>query len=229
VSGLAYWTIVRNGNGFRCIYGDPACSLTVATWLLVIATAAAFLAAFKAAKEAIRTYDVTSSSLALARRMAQLEQAQLFAERSCHRVRHEAPTIRRWIIPLRDTEEIKVLEQSPEMASPSSEQFPSFNDPDLHDIFNLGRSPIVDPSVDVEFSFTKRPTLTARIKLPSIPVAGDVHVMFYVAKSLGQVDVRWYLAERTESQRELTIVEFYPQQRAKRESEISLSFGDLGA
>lgn len=77
VPGAVYWLVVwvRTGvSPFRCVYGDPVCSLTVATWLLCIVTALAFLAAYAAARWAVRTYNVAFQTL-------QMEQSRALAER----------------------------------------------------------------------------------------------------------------------------------------------------
>jgi len=57
IPGVAYWIATR-ANVSKCLYGDPACSLTLATYLLSFLTLAAFLAAYRAARYAQQAIEI---------------------------------------------------------------------------------------------------------------------------------------------------------------------------
>jgi hypothetical protein len=183
--GWIYWYHAAHEDAYRCLYGDPVCSLTVATWILVIATSSAFLAAFKGAKEAVKAFRTGVDSLKASRetldtaqRALMLEQASLFGERRCLRDNHNAPGKDWWL-----DDELRYYEETRPFDA-------EWQPPDRHDFFNLGRSALVQPSVDVIFK-TSQTERRWTIYFPGIPTDQDVHMSFHFLKSLGQVNVRF--------------------------------------
>ncbi|MDB5070422.1 MAG: hypothetical protein JWM87_1533 [Candidatus Eremiobacteraeota bacterium] len=70
IPGVVYWWQVWHATGispYRCIYGDPVCSLAVATYALCGITTGAFIAAFNAARWALRTHNIAAENLKLER------------------------------------------------------------------------------------------------------------------------------------------------------------------
>ena len=179
VLGVIYWSITWNGNAFRCVYGDAVCSLTVATWILVVATSLAFIAAFKAAKEATNAFKIGQVALETERKTLRLERTPLLGERPCTLEDHKAWEEKWWIFG-DDLE--RSLEEPKDI---------KWQKPKRHDFFNLGRSALLNPTVgvNVKASIGER---QYSLSLPGIPTNQDVHVTFYVAESLGIVEVTFF-------------------------------------
>lgn len=74
ILGGAYWG--GYGNLPHCLYASNECSLAIATYILCLCTAAAFLAAYAAARWALGAY--------------QLEQSVILVQRTCNAEKHEA-------------------------------------------------------------------------------------------------------------------------------------------
>lgn len=193
VEGFIYWRGSQNGSPLRCTYGDPVCSLTVATWLLSAFTVSLFLAAIKAAKEAVKVYSATQESLKTARRTLDFERLPLLGERTCRRIDHHSPEIEWWFSG-------ETLERS-ETEIPDTD----FNEPpQRHDFFNLGRAALINPIIGVQIKTSDDEPRQFTLELPSIPTDQDVHVTFHFAVGLGQVEVAFF--EGTEDEQAGAII-----------------------
>ncbi len=183
IPGVFYWVQVQNSNFYKCVYGEPVCSLTVATYVLTIVTACAFVAAVKAARDAGRTLMTTTDTYALETRRA-------IAERPCFDKGHVA-NLTMWLLPNMELTDRPPFDEK------------RFSEPRHFDFYNLGRVPIIAPDISVAFL----PSAVAAsgvavgeggkytsISLGSIPVDGHFHVTLRSHDSLGRVRTKWEAA-----------------------------------
>lgn len=152
--GVAYWRASGTWSPYHCFYGDANCSLAFATYLLCFLTALAFLAALYAAKTAFRTYN--------------MERSTILAERSCPHIEHQAH------VSLVLTRQLTFQD-----GEPDREERGVYYIPFDYDFENLGRSPITDAFVQVEFQSegTRQRQL---VSIGSIRRDGHVHARVYV-------------------------------------------------
>lgn len=156
--GAAYWGGLHAWS--ECVYGKADCSLTVATYILCLVTAAAFVAAYAAAGWAYRTYE--------------LERAVVLAQRVC-RAGHEDSI--RFFLCDRDLrfKECDRLHESDGDFVPLDFEFDS-----------LGRSAVVEGMLDVVCTIptpaTRRATdLVAPLNDIHMKSDGSLHVRVYLA------------------------------------------------
>lgn len=118
----------------RCLYGDAGCSLTFATYLLCLLTGLAFLAAFRAARWALKTYRVAADAL-------QLEQSRILIETHCRsdheRVHYAHVTLQGGRL---------------QLGRPDDDSEPLFLPMDFQ-FSSLGRTGIVDPKLTLRVKF----------------------------------------------------------------------------
>ena len=166
VGGRRYWDAGALWPPYHCLYADANCSLAFSTYILDFFTGMAFLAAYYAAKTALRTYG--------------MEQSAILAERSCPNKEHQEQAH----VVLTLTPEFDLREQEPDSEDREYRYIP-FD----YDFENLGRSPIVDAYVWLECSYDA----VARMCVPlgSIRRDGHVHVRVYIWYGFVQAKVEW--------------------------------------
>jgi hypothetical protein len=181
VEWYVYWSGTHIGSFFRCIYGDPSCSLTLATWLLAVVTVLILLAAFKAANEAVKAYIDGQKSLATAQRTLNFERLALLAERTCSREGHnDSPEIEWWIAD-------DLLNRY--LTPPPGKEFQK--PPRRHDFFNLGRAALINPIIGIQISSADGTPRQYNLELPCIPTDSDVHVTFHIEVGIGQIAMQF--------------------------------------
>jgi hypothetical protein len=144
------------------------------------------LAAFKAYVANQEGVAVGRQALTTAIQTLALERSSLLGQRECFREGHDSPEIKWWIF---GADLVQATQE------PSAMKWQLRR----HDFFNLGRSALVSPAVGVEFS-TDVDKRRYTLDLPGIPPGEDVHVIFYLDASLGQVDIEFFEAATDERQ-----------------------------
>jgi hypothetical protein len=165
VEGWIYWHAAGTWSPYHCFYGDANCSLTFATYLLCFLTGFAFLAAFYAARIAIRSY--------------LMEQSTILTERNCPDSDHPAH------VSLTVTDQLAFQEWAPD---PDEQTFSYI--PFDYDFENLGRSPIIDACVDAQFE-SDGTRVRKTVSLGSIRRDGHVHVRVYIWTAYIRGRLRW--------------------------------------
>jgi hypothetical protein len=197
VIGVVYyfWLLGRNPAALtECLFG-PSCSLTIATWGLVCLAASAFLATALAVDYARRAYDI--------------EVACRLEQRRCRDKEHWAsPDLRVFVLPNGQIVQYGVpLEFLGRRTAGSWRR-------QHHAFINLGRSALVDVSVELVFTYGNRHTSRERLSLGCVGADNnEVHVTLYWFGALGRVDVRWATARHGGTEP----LEFYPAQRTVSE------------
>ncbi len=170
---IVYWSRVWAITGFspyRCIYGDAACSLTVATYGLCAVTASAFLAACYAGFIALKTL--------------RLEQSRILVERP----------VSGGNIPV-DAHVVECMFEGtePRLGKPQAAELATFES-QLFRFDSIGRAPIVDVQLVLTFSVEGRssepPSLA--VDIGSLASGGFAYVRLYVQKTGTRLrGIRW--------------------------------------
>ena len=186
VPGVFYW-LKTGPDVARCLWGDAGCSLTVATFLLTLVTACAFVAAFQAAWFAYKTFDTGQKTLDVAAETLRLERTAILGARRCTVEDHPA--------------EIDVVlshEYKTEKRAPFADEQLFFYEMS-YEFASLGRIPIVEAAVVVSFSFNRRigktrvrNSVTQSLELGNFKFDGEAHVRIWIAPELLDiVEVTW--------------------------------------
>jgi hypothetical protein len=173
VPGLFYVVVVWKTTGvspYRCLYGDPACSLTVATWLLCCVTGLAFLAAYKAARWALRTYQIGFEALRVQNEALLLEQSRGLAERLTPTKKNDR----------RVQVHVKLTDGALELGAPERDDRQTFEAEDC-EFMSLGRTAIIDAQAMLRVIFKdKRIRAPLSVPIGSIPAAGRTWVRLWI-------------------------------------------------
>ena len=181
IPGVAYW-IATHANVPKCLYGDPACSLTLSTYLLCFLTLAAFLAAYRAARYAQQAIEIEREVT-----MA-LEQCKPF-------VVSDQPRRRRAI-----TSEHSAYRTEELFMSSIDDGFQRSRPADFSrqgyiyiefDCMSVGRSPIVNGEVKVNSRSPSGSKKDVGISVGSIPTDKFIHLKLWVNSSLEGFRFRW--------------------------------------
>lgn len=171
LSGWVYWSISSHSDGFRCVYDDPTCSITVATWLLIFVGFFAFIAAFAAAKFSASTYEMESRT--------QLGQTR------CTNAQSHGVLVTLYLL---ETNMTVLVDAVP----PDFNQA-AYHEPEDHDFENLGRAAIIQAQVSVIFESPdgKDKSKPRSIALGNIGRDKHVHVRVYISKKLDKIITTW--------------------------------------
>lgn len=153
------------------MYDDPACSITVATWLLIFVGFFAFIAAFAAARFAASTYEMESRT--------QLGQSP------CTNPGNHGVLVTVYLLETNMT----VLVD----ATPPGFNVDEYHKPQDHDFENLGRAAIIQARVSVLFETPDRKNVSRAHEVPLGNIGRDkhVHVRIYISKKLDKIITRW--------------------------------------
>jgi len=184
----------------RCLFGDATCSLTVATYLLCTLTLLAFLAAYYAAKTALRTY--------------QMEQSALLSERPCVDETH-VPHI--------------VVTLDPDFGLsgevPGDEERDLYYVAFDYDFENLGRSPIENAQVCLECTLSgSEASISLKQKyvdVGSIRRDGYVHVRVLIWYGHVTTAVRWLRDGATRLEMGKAVPLYFAPSQARRNSYLA--------
>lgn len=171
--GYAYLQAAHRWNPYYCVYGDAVCSLTVATYILGVVTALAFMAGLYVLGVAVSTFE--------------LERSTILSERYCGEVDH-SPHV---TVTLK--EDLSVSLDEPDEGVRDLCYLP-FD----YDFDNLGRSPIVDAQVSFVCDLPGRKRVKKAVSLRGIKRDGHVHVRVFVWHSHIQLTIRWRDATKEE-------------------------------
>lgn len=173
VPGVFYW-IFAHVSPARCLYGDPTCSLTFATYILCLLTGLAFLAAFRAARWALKTYLVAADAL-------MLEQSRILVENYCRteqdRMQYADVILQNGIL-----QRGRPDEDSEQLFLAMDFQFSS-----------LGRTGIVDPTLTlrVKYDDCRKDVVLPDITVGSVRPDGTTHVRLWLDQNDLAVLVAW--------------------------------------
>lgn len=176
--GVAYWSQTQPDVA-KCLWGDPACSLAVATFVLVFVTAGAFLAAFTAALYAYQTMVVAKNALGL-------ERSAILMIRRC-RDSHICSL------------DILVSRDRIQFRGPSVTEEPYYCAMD-YDFVSIGRTAVVKPTIPIHIRFAYRDTnkfrfapLEKLVALDSLGVGDHVHTTIWVeSEILNLTEISWH-------------------------------------
>jgi hypothetical protein len=172
-AGVVYWAITR-ADALRCIYGDAVCSLTVGTYLLVVVTGTAFLAAYRAARFAAR---------ALAH-----EQRSAIVIQGC-REGHQVTTEMFVRFEDRALAYIQPWRSDEDKATYKAHDF---------DVISVGRSPVVDAVIPVVVKVSDgQGDASNDAHVGSMRADGQRHVRIWVPERFGDVMIHWAEDEAT--------------------------------
>jgi hypothetical protein len=178
VPGIVYWSQTQPDVA-KCLWGEPACSLSVATFVLVFVTAGAFLAAFTAALYAYQT-------MVIARNALGLERSAILMIRQCR----ESHTCSLDILVGRD----RIQHRGPSVTE--EPYYCAMN----YDFVSIGRTAVVKPTIPVHIRFVYRDTnkfqfapLEQLVALDSLGVGDHVHTTIWVeSEILNLTEVSWH-------------------------------------
>lgn len=156
--GTAFWIESRT-NVAACLWGNAACSLTIATYLLCGITAGAFIAAAVAAQYAYGTWLQGNETL-------NIERSMVLGQRLCDNRGHKVD------IPLYIGEDYRFYDGKPK-------PLVSFDQMDF-EFISLGRSPIVNAIVDVYCYFSNAEADQHSVIVGSMRSDASVHCTFWI-------------------------------------------------
>jgi hypothetical protein len=167
IPGVCYW--VRSGaQPLLCIYGNPACSQVVATYILCALTLAAFLAAYKAATHAQETFEH--------------ERAAMLAVQRC--ICGDDVEGRRVEVYLRDPY-VGFNESKP----------PGF-DPSLYaklevELHSVGRSPVINGRIAIAVHGQRAHAESSEIEIGTILKDATIHLRLWIVSNLDGAELSW--------------------------------------
>jgi hypothetical protein len=183
-NGVHYWSRTHFDYA-KCVFGGDSCSGAFGAYLLVIVTALAAIAAYRAARYAFQTYEVAQRTLGL--------------ESSCvlsvERCRDDSHLVAEQDVVLRGTlHGDRIVQQEPPTEGEQTLFYLM-----TYEFASLGRTAIVLPEVALVFRFQRRRVTEVLcrdepclVHLPSLRAGRDAHVRVWIAPELlNVVSAEW--------------------------------------
>ncbi len=195
--GVWYW-ISTQAHFARCVYGDPTCSLTVSTYLLCVLTLGAFLAAYRAARYAQQAIEIEREVVVAIENCSTLR-ASLTPGGDDGTTSHHNPhrTEERYM----KTVNNGFLRDRPDNYSRDQYGMVEF------DCMSVGRSPVVNGSIQVKCKAPNGNENDRTISIGSIPTDEFIHLRLWLDNRLRDVEFTWI--ERSVRHKDGVVIEFH--------------------
>ncbi len=171
---IVFWISSRT-NVAACLWGVATCSITLATYLLVLVSAATLIAAIWAGRWAFMTWKVGEAALAI-------ERSTILGQRRCQNTAHRATNPD---FALHIDQDCVIRDGAPE---------PTIGyDRTDYELISLGRSPIVNAVVDVYCAFKNAEPDQHRVSVGSMRSDASVHCTLWIHDAvLSDIEeIRW--------------------------------------
>lgn len=157
---VAYWISSRT-NIAECLWGTATCSITFATYLLALITAATLIAAIWAGGWAFKTWQVGDEALAI-------ERSTILGQRRCRNTSH------------REESDFVLNIEKDCLIRDGAPRAPSGYDPIDYELISLGRSPIVNAVVYVYCVFKQSESNRHRVEVGSLRSDASAHCTLWI-------------------------------------------------